>query len=139
MIRKRASQLISRFFFAGVGRNYKEPTLENFKQHTAFNMQISFISPRNISLNDLNTEEQRRRTVKKIIDEYYFMGVTERMDESLIALQFILGLDTGDILHVSSKVNRRHNNRRCHGICNKILLSTLTEEMKTLTLFEEFN
>ncbi len=42
-------------------------------------------------------------TVNQIVNDYDFLGVTERLDESLVALQMILGLKTSDILYSSAK------------------------------------
>ena len=39
----------------------------------------------------------------QIMSDYNFIGVTERMDESAVALQLLLGLTTGDILFLNSK------------------------------------
>jgi hypothetical protein len=42
-------------------------------------------------------------TVNQILQDYNFIGITERIDESLVALQMILGLKTSDILYTSAK------------------------------------
>jgi hypothetical protein len=42
--------------------------------------------------------------VQDVILDFDFIAVTERMDESLVALQLMLGLRMGDILATSSKV-----------------------------------
>ena len=42
-------------------------------------------------------------TLLGIMDGYDFIGITERLDESLVVLQMILGLDVGDILYLSAK------------------------------------
>jgi hypothetical protein len=42
--------------------------------------------------------------VQDVIMDFDFIGVTERMDESLVALQLLLGLRMGDMLSSSSKV-----------------------------------
>jgi Sulfotransferase family len=39
-------------------------------------------------------------TIRSILRGYDFVGVSERMDESLVALQLLLGLDTADIVHM---------------------------------------
>ena len=41
--------------------------------------------------------------VSNVLVEFDFIGLLERLDESLVALQFILGLETRDILHTKSK------------------------------------
>jgi Sulfotransferase family len=39
-------------------------------------------------------------TIRSILGGYDFVGVSERMDESLVALQLLLGLETEDVLHI---------------------------------------
>ena len=41
--------------------------------------------------------------VHHIISGYNFIAIVERMDESLVVLQFLLGLDTYDIVHFAAK------------------------------------
>jgi hypothetical protein len=43
--------------------------------------------------------------VKKIVNDYDFLALTERLGESLVALQLLLGLPPGDILSVSTKIS----------------------------------
>lgn len=50
-----------------------------------------------------NSTGRRIHTVNKILQDYDFIGITERLDESLVALQMILGLKTTDILYYSAK------------------------------------
>ena len=42
-------------------------------------------------------------TVKGIMDDYDFLILVERFDESLVVMQLLLGLETSDILYLSSK------------------------------------
>ena len=42
--------------------------------------------------------------IKKTMAHYDFILVTERMDESLVAMALLMGLDVGDVLGISSKV-----------------------------------
>ena len=42
---------------------------------------------------------------QRILDDYNFIGVTERMDESLVVLKLLLNLELGDILYLSAKQN----------------------------------
>jgi hypothetical protein len=55
------------------------------------------------------------------VQEYDFIGVTERMDETAVALQMILGLPTASVLYISSKVNGGYDdaglyNSKCYFI-----------------------
>jgi hypothetical protein len=42
--------------------------------------------------------------VRRVIEQYDFMVVVERMDESLVVLQMLLGVNAGDMLTLDSKV-----------------------------------
>uniref|UniRef100_A0A7R9WT99 Sulfotransferase domain-containing protein n=1 Tax=Craspedostauros australis TaxID=1486917 RepID=A0A7R9WT99_9STRA len=65
--------------------------------------------------------------VKRVVESYDFIGTVERMDESLVALQLVLGLDTTDIIAFSSKISgiygfrkKQQNGRRKSAACVKI-------------------
>ena len=57
---------------------------------------------------DFPTKVQRpdlvEEQVRNVTQEYDFLAVTERMDESVVTLQLLLGLNVGDVLSTSSKV-----------------------------------
>lgn len=48
--------------------------------------------------------EQVVANVRSVIDSYGFLLVTERMEESLVAMALVLGIDVADVLVTSSKV-----------------------------------
>lgn len=146
IMRQPASQFISKFFHGHVARHGAEANIEEFKfffnkkfHHHEFDPpQIDFISPRLLTLDDLKSKGAREDTVREIINEYDFMGVTERLDESLVALQLILGLDAGDILYVSAKVNGGYDDGAYQNKCFKIPPSILSKEMKEFTYSPEW-
>ena len=47
--------------------------------------------------------EELVQRISKIIQEYNFIGVVERFDESLVALSFLLDLSLGDIIYAKSE------------------------------------
>jgi hypothetical protein len=51
-------------------------------------------------------------TIRSILHGYDFVGVSERMDERLVALQLLLGLETSDILHMRYAQERAFESRR---------------------------
>ena len=55
---------------------------------------------------------QVQRHVQQVIEGYDFIGVVERLDESLVALQLLLGLETSDILHFSSHTSPLYERRQ---------------------------
>jgi hypothetical protein len=46
-----------------------------------------------------------KKHVAQVVDRYDFLAVAERLDESLVALQLLLGLETYDILHFATKMD----------------------------------
>jgi len=50
-------------------------------------------------------EEELENAIRRILHEYDFIGITERLDESLVVLQLILGLDKRDIVYMSAKTS----------------------------------
>jgi hypothetical protein len=70
--------------------------------------------------------------VQGIIDEYDFIGITERMDESLVVLKMLLDLELGDILYMSAKTQFSFTSSRGRDgpRCIYIVPSFLTPGMK---------
>ena len=92
-IRQPKSQYISAFFHFQVGRKHQKPNLLNFKKYmkkkcsTKIPPQVNYIGHKqSLTLEDIKDENSKRKTVQDIINEYNFMGVVERLDESLVAL-----------------------------------------------------
>ena len=56
-------------------------------------------------------------TNDKMLTRYDFVGVVERFDESLVAMQLLLGLETSDILYFA--VNRKEHWRKAKRRRNK--------------------
>lgn len=46
----------------------------------------------------------------QVFDRFDFIGIVERFDESLVAMQLLLGLETSDILYIAT--NTRHQFQR---------------------------
>lgn len=64
-----------------------------------------YVAPREM---DMEEGEWEANLVKEILDDYDFLIVSERMNESLVAMKFILGLTFEDLLHLRSKVGGEH-------------------------------
>jgi hypothetical protein len=111
-----------RFFHFEVSRAKKEPTDSYFQNFLTalpepdtyfpeyypwswpFDHYLHYLNFLGYSIGSGRSELSLRiDAVNEIIDNYDFIGVTERLDESLVALQMILGLKTSDILYSSAK------------------------------------
>jgi len=110
--------MISNLFFiwkTEINDKGKYPTLSDFKKYVdhSYRKQLDFIQIKNYN-------ENMNRTVmfQEILNNYDFLGIVERFDESLVALRLLLGLDAGDILYVSAKKSGGYHHQ--YGRCFKI-------------------
>ena len=111
VLRDPKSRAISEYNYQ-VGMTGIEPSEESFVSHlrSVQNFQLGLVvdpSEKDQVQNENNNDELSK-LVSKSVDEFDFIGVLERLDESLVALQFILGLETRDILYSSTKQSGGH-------------------------------
>jgi hypothetical protein len=127
LVRDPTSRYISEFFHFEVSRLQKEPTDANaihFLRHGkhADHHYLSWLS----------TRGYRKRSGKPIvaantiIEDYDFIGILERMDESVVALKILLNISMADVLHISSKTSGGYDDGEFQGKCVKIQPSTLS-------------
>ncbi|KAG7340288.1 galactose-3-O-sulfotransferase [Nitzschia inconspicua] len=64
---------------------------------------------RSIDVSQLSRETTRQH-VAEVLNEYDFLLLVERMDESLVVLRFLLDLDTDDLLHYQFEVGGQLRN-----------------------------
>jgi hypothetical protein len=105
VLRDPTQRAISEFFHIVVSRQKKEPADQNFKQ---FLRQSSHIP--DYYYRALYTKEKFNRnslepipSANYILQNYNFIGITERMDESFVVLMMLLRLKIADILYISAK------------------------------------
>jgi hypothetical protein len=137
-IREPSARLISQFFHFQVSREKKEVSDINIQQYF---LNVSYFQ--NYYLNDLsllpyepgvipqrNKREYQERKVAAILKDYDFIGITERMDESLVVLQLLLHLPTSDILYVIAKSKGGFDDGAFHQTCTYIIPSYTSPTMK---------
>jgi hypothetical protein len=139
-IRDPAARAISRVFFHQVSRYGEDPTDENVLEwlnttdrahgtvssgQGGFQLNYMTLDPiepwssydwsNNVTVKN---PEQVAQNVRRVIEQYDFMVVVERMDESLVVLQLLMGVNTGDILTLDSKVQGSYyyDDSRCFKI-----------------------
>jgi hypothetical protein len=108
VIREPSRRFMSEFFHFGFSRNFLQPTDENIQKYMRQTTPpIDNYYLRWLSVNEPFDAARHKpeAAVRDIIQEYDFLGVSERLDESLVALQMILNLTTSDILYLSAKVH----------------------------------
>jgi len=108
VVREPSRRLLSEFFHFGFSRNFVQPTDENIQKY----MRETSPPIDNYYLRWLSVKEpfdpkihMPEIVVRDIIHEYDFLGVAERLEESLVVLQMILDLKTSDVLYLSAKVH----------------------------------
>lgn len=119
IIREPTSRAISQFFHFHVSREKVEPTDVNFKENLLKHPYLDHYYLRDLSVKRFIPRiNSTVETVNDILSEYDFIGITERLDESLVAMQMILGLETNDLLYLRAKSNGGYDdaatqNRTC--------------------------
>lgn len=133
-IRDPASRALSRIFYWHISQGKQRNTTINYENDSASlihllmtatdcqlgaiskgqgGFQLNYLSLESISPwsswdpekpNMLLRPQDTQRFVQEVIKDYDFLIVTERMEESLVAMQLLRGLPVGDILSISSRV-----------------------------------
>jgi len=130
MVRDPTARTVSQFFHFAVSR---EDVSSNDTSFQAFlrkyryfgNYHIRYLGlPRRLNGKQLQDE------INRILQEYDFIGVTERMDESILALQMILGLTTSDVMYLPAKSSGGYDDGRFQNRCVYIQPSFVSPGMK---------
>jgi len=137
VVRSPTKRLLSQFFHFEVSRRKTEPTDTNFfnyvKKSGPPNMIGSYYV-KALSLQvgpDFNMEKGGgpAELIEQILNEYSFIGVTERMDESVVVLSMLLGVPLGDILYLTAKGKGGYDGG-AEGKCTYIWPSFMTPGME---------
>jgi len=134
LLRDPTKRAISQYFHFRVSDKKEDPTDENF-QNFFFDDpgHRSNYFTKDLAMDRVDWEtDDKGAVIQTILDEYNFIGITERMDESLVVLKMLLGLDFEDILYMSAKTNGSFTSGQVDGKtgCIYITPSFLTEGMK---------
>lgn len=107
VVRNPTARIVSQFFHFRVSRAKAEPTDRNFIDYVTRSGPMDMIH--DYYLNALSLHPYRRGAsdpvefANHILDEYNFIGITERMDESAVALAMLLNVPIGDLLYLTAK------------------------------------
>jgi hypothetical protein len=131
IIREPTKRDVSEFMHFAVSRGKLEPSRQAFEAYYSYTplMQeyyLQFMStdkPFEMNKDDYVT------AVAKIMNEYDFLGITERLDESLVTLQLILNLTTSDILYLSAKTSKGWDDGLSQGQCFYIQPSIVSPQL----------
>lgn len=107
LLRDPTKRAISHYFHFIVSGKKENPTDANFigffqeKSEMWSNYYTKDLTMRDDD--DLQDESQHPAIVANILSQYDFIAITERLDESLVVMKLLLGLDMEDILYMSAK------------------------------------
>ena len=155
VVREPTSRLISKFYHFYIGRGladtqgsksmfkkYAKADLSTFQKYVRDNEVYDYAYYfKSLSLRQhLNPYRSEMYTtfMDELLDRYNFLGISERMDESLVVLQLLLGLQTTDILYISTKTSGMYDYYPQKQQCIYIQKPNITDEMKEWLYSEEF-
>jgi hypothetical protein len=131
-VRDPTDRAVSEFFHFGVSRRKMEPSDKNFVQYLTDRNYTN-----NYFLQDMSTTPFRPKLepnvtsfVQSIMNDYDFIGLVERMDESLVVMKMLLHLDMNDILYLSAKQSGGYDEGAWNQTCVYIVPSFVTSGMK---------
>jgi hypothetical protein len=128
LVREPTQRAVSSFFHFQVARRAIEPTDDNFVRYLPRgHVTINYLSPREYHYRKgYNPIEY----ANEILLHYNFIGLTERIDESLVVLSMLLDLPLTDILSVSAKRNGGYDDGASQNTCFKIPPSFVSPGMQ---------
>lgn len=109
LLRDPTKRAISHYFHFIVSQQKHDPTDENFKGYFLrenspwSSYYIKDLAMRAEDLPDEDSDSKDDFSVNQILSQYNFIAITERMEESLIVLKLLLGLEMEDILFMPAK------------------------------------
>jgi Galactose-3-O-sulfotransferase len=157
VVRHPVKRAVSHYFFMTVSRLQVNATSEGMMTQLQQykNLQFRQLARRRVNYDDSNnttsveirypldaletTTENIMEMIKRdILDKFHFIGVSERLDESLVVLKMLLQLEMPDVVVLSSKVNGGLDAGGLHGICVRIQPAFTTPEVDQY-LAQEFS
>jgi hypothetical protein len=127
ILRRPETRALSYFFFEDVGRNGKHPSTAIYHLKQVSNFQLQSIS---------NAKAPGRYTLERVMPEFDFIGILERLDESLVLLQLLLGLQVHDVLYLNAKQSGGYDP---HHNCSIIPKTSIAVDVKEYLMSDEWN
>jgi hypothetical protein len=112
-VREATSRVVSQFFFFDVSRYKSEPSDARFVEYIRENANDpGLMSTCNHYMKLLYPDQNQSQFkldpieyISRILAEYDFISVTERMDESAVVMAMLLGVPLADVLYLNAKQN----------------------------------
>jgi Galactose-3-O-sulfotransferase len=134
VLREPTKRAISQFFHFQVSREKVEPSDTNFQKYLAEslfdNYYLQSMSMEYLFRQDYNIEE----VIAKVLRDYDFIGILERMDESLVVLSLILNVPITDVLYLKAKGSGGFDDGRYNRKCTYIIPPYVSPSMQSYFL-----
>eukprot|EP00545_Synedropsis_sp_CCMP1620_P014125 CAMPEP_0119015926 /NCGR_PEP_ID=MMETSP1176-20130426/11726_1 /TAXON_ID=265551 /ORGANISM="Synedropsis recta cf, Strain CCMP1620" /LENGTH=327 /DNA_ID=CAMNT_0006969251 /DNA_START=189 /DNA_END=1172 /DNA_ORIENTATION=- len=129
LLRDPNKRSVSQFFYNGLtlDRKNENPTAEYFEQfllHNPIDLHVTYVEQLRF-YPQLEGED----AVQHILQDYDFIGITERMDESMVVWSMLLDLELEDILYLKS--NEGGGMASIPGQCFEVPKSFVSNEMQS--------
>jgi hypothetical protein len=140
VLREPTKRYVSEFFHFEVSRQGVEPTDANviqFLRHGKHSDRhyLAWLSTDRYSK---RRQENPFPVAQKILKDYDFIGITERLDETAVVLMMLLRVPMADVLHLSSKASGGYDDGGFENRCVAIAKSNLSLNMKEFFASEEW-
>ena len=128
MIRDPAKRAISSFFHFFVSRRNVQPTDHRVIQKLRKADKRGYVSQMSLEgeTKPNSTTMEKVTLANQIMTDYNFIGLTERLDESLVLLTMLLGVPVTDALYLSAKKHGSYDE-----FCNYIKPSFVTQAVQS--------
>ena len=132
LLRDPTKRSISSYFHFKVSEKKEDPIDANFQSYFMDHpVSRSNYYTKDLVMRPVNlTDEEPHAVVQEIIDSFDFIGITERMDESLVVMKMLLGLELADVLYMSAKTTGSFTTGPGDHPCIYLVPSFLTAGMK---------
>jgi len=131
VIREPNKRATSQFFHFEVSREKAEPSDRNFQKYLSHPLFSDYYLRSLVTGGYDPLNGNPIPAANRVIKDYDFIGITERMDESLVVLAMILDLELTDILYLSAKGSGGFDDGRYKGTCVYIVPAYVSPTMKT--------
>jgi len=132
VIRDPTKRATSEFFHFEVSRKKVDPTDVNFKEWLLSDDKLPDYYLQALYTDTLFNRDKMDpiKAANKILAEFNFIGISERMDESAVVLMMLLDLPMSDVLYLSAKGSGGYDDAGGRGACTMIWKSFLSPGMK---------
>lgn len=136
VVRSPTPRLLSKFYHFAVSREGVPATAVELEQY--YRAYENWILDhayylKTMTLRDINAREVGfyGNYTEMILNDFDFIGTTERFDESLVVLKLLLGLEFGDLLYLSVKSAHSYEFLPQKRACNALVPKSETPDMTT--------